>query len=74
MFYTTRSTASKLPLTNILYAACKAILHTSDAEVVADTHRTQPRLVAFWCSWDNKVKAGFGATNIERDAITDYRL
>ena len=58
-----------------LYAACKQIANQPDAVVIcAKQKKPKSRLVAFWCGWEHKVKPGFGATRIEREAITDYRL
>ena len=58
-----------------LYNACKEIANHADAIVIcAKQNKPKARLVAFWCGWEHKVKAGFGATPQEREAIRDYRL
>ncbi len=54
-----------------LYEACRAIVQSGDGIVLAGTSNA---LVAFWCAYDGKVKAGVGANDIEREAIDDYRL
>ena len=52
-----------------LYAGCKSLINLKGGALINDG-----ALVAFWCAWDCRVKAGFKATETERQAINDYGL
>lgn len=52
-----------------LYEACKQTIGVKDSIVVR-----QGKLVAFFCSYNDIVCAGFGALPYEREAITNFHL
>jgi hypothetical protein len=54
-----------------LYTACEAIQGKSGGLVL--TNRDN-KLVAFWCDYHKRVKAGFGSTPYESDKIWNYYL
>lgn len=53
-----------------LYEACKRTVGIDGGIVIEG----KGRLVAFWCSHQKIVKAGFGATPDERSHIKNYLL
>jgi len=53
-----------------LFDACKKTMHINGGIVIAG----RGRLVAFWCSYDKKVKVGFGALPYEKSQIEDFTL
>ena len=60
-----------------LYEACKRIVRIEGGNVTCPGRRKAfegSPLVAFWDGWRHKVSAGYGATDIEREAIEDYNL
>lgn len=50
-----------------LYTACKDI----QEEINGCVFNAHGNLVAYWCAWENKVKAGHGACDIERKEINE---
>ena len=65
-------TKGKTAEVDTLYVGCREIAEAGFDNVIARDHGRKTRLVAFYCKWENRVKPGFGATNYEREAITDY--
>lgn len=55
------------------YSACKAIVGV-DGGIVISLYAPRGSITAFWDSFEKKVKPGFGATEMEREAIIDFRL
>jgi hypothetical protein len=58
---------------NTLYAACKTIQGVSGG-IVLEYSKYRNRLVAFWCDYEKRVKAGFGANDYEKSQIWNYFL
>lgn len=60
----TQDETGQIGTASTLYQACKKIVNVHGGNVIYGC-----RLVAFWCSYDKKVKAGFGALPDERTQI-----
>lgn len=54
-----------------LYEACTDIVEVKGGIVLRATNN---ELVAFWCDWENLVRAGYGATGTESNLIADCNL
>ena len=59
---------------NELYKACRSIRNITGGLVLDGSKYRKNRLVAFWCDYDKRVKAGFGASDYEKDCIWNYFL
>jgi len=56
-----------------LYEACRDIVGVPNGLAMAlQSLRSHTRLVAFWCSWENKIKVGFQASEYERQLIKEW--
>lgn len=54
----------------LLYTACASIKDEENG-VVLERRFGKLELVAFWCSYDKKIKAGFQASEYERNIIVE---
>ena len=58
---------------NHLYTACRDVQNEENG-VVFRRVSGKLELVAFWCAWDKKVKAGFQATEMEKSQIWNFHI